>query len=217
MFKHNLLIKRLIITSVLLFLISFKSMTENNLDTTCGWKPYCGIPGADTASSYKISNCKFFVYDDYMIVENELTGGEIGSNIFVKFRKGKAFPEVNCDKTARNCNMKVLNKWAEFFLAKKDNFLIIQSESGLQEKLIIYDIRTKKVVFESNFSELTDINSSGELSFWLKTDKANQNNCPEYNELKNSGYNPVIEKEVYLDLKTQNLSYSSDMRCNYKE
>ena len=75
-----------------------------------------------TASTHKIGNCAFFVYDDYVVVQEELTGGEIGSDIFVKVRMGENFPEVNCKKLIGKHILKILNKWAEYFLAKKDNF-----------------------------------------------------------------------------------------------
>jgi hypothetical protein len=156
------------------------------------------------------------VYDDYVIVEKELKGGEIGSNIFVKAR-GKAFPVVNCEKLIKKCTMKVLNQWSEFFLAKRNNFLFILSESGLQKKLIIYDIRIKQKTFESDFSEPVYFNAAGELCFWLVTGKAHPGNCPKYNKLAGSGLNPVIETKVTFNLETQNLSYSTDTRCNYKE
>lgn len=216
MFINRTLFNLLNVVAVFLFFVLNKAASED-FDTTSGWKPYYGIQGADTASTYKIADCSFFVYKDLIIVEKELTGGEIGSNIFVKTRKGKAFPEVNCDKIIRKCDMQVLNKWAEYFLAKWNLFLIIRSENGPRRKLIVYDMGTKKIVFESYYSSPVYFNSSDELCFWLETGKANPGNCPKYNKLVKSGLTPVIETEVTFNLYTQNLSYTSDKRCNYNE
>ena len=205
----------LIITFVLLFNSSLFA-SEKVVDTTSGWKPYTGVPGADTASYYKISNCKFFEYDDYIVAERSLTGGEIGSDIFVKIRR-KKFTEINCEKMSKNCAMKIMNKWAQFFLAKKGKYLIITDGTDERRGLFIYDITKGKNIFQSDFSEPIRFNYKSELSFWTESKKASSGECENYDKWKKQGLIPIIEMNAILDLNKIVLIHLTDTRCAYKK
>ncbi len=189
---------------------------DEKLNTAGGWKPYYGIPGADTASYYALGNCKFFEYDDYIVAERALPGIEIGSDIFVKIRR-KKFTEVNCEKMSKNCNMKVLNKWAEFFLAKKGKYLIIYSETGERRDLFIYDITTGHRIFKSDFSEPIRFNYKGELSFWTEAKKAKREDCVNFDKWTKLGLTPIIEMKATFDLNNIVLIHSPETRCAYKK
>ena len=207
--------KPFVITLLLLFNSSLFA-SEKVIDTTSGWKPYVGIPGADTASYYQIGNCKFFEYDDYIVAERSLTGGEIGSDIFIKIRR-KKFTEINCEKMSKNCDMKIMNKWAQFFLAKKGKYLIVTDGTDERRGLFIYDITKGKNIFQSDFSEPIRFNYKSELSFWTESKKASGGECENYDTWKKQGLIPIIEMNVILDLNKIVLIHLTDTRCAYKK
>jgi hypothetical protein len=149
-------------------------------------------------------------------MERALTGGEIGSDIFVTARR-KIFTEVNCEKMSRHCDLKVMNTWAEYFSAKKGKFLFIYSESGGRRYVYIYDITTGTRIFKSDFSEPISFNAQGELSFWTEARKAAERECPSYNKWKKLGVIPIIETRVFIELSTLTLMPSEETRCSYKK
>lgn len=208
-------VKLFIITTLLLFYTLHLFAAEDAVDTSSGWKPYFGIPGADTASYYTFGNCKFFEYDDYIIAERELKGSEIGSDIFVKFRREK-FTEVNCEKMSKICDMKVLNRWAEFFLAKKGKYCIVSSGTDERRDLYIYDMTTGSRIFKSDFSGPITFNYKGELSFWTETKKATAENCSSFEKWTRLGLTPIIETKVAFDVINSVLIRSTETRCAYK-
>ena len=189
---------------------------EGAIDTSTGWKPYYGIPGADTGSYYKIGPCKFFEYDDYIIVERELAGSGIGSDIFIKVRK-RVRIQVNCEKIIKSCDMKILNEWAEFFLAKKDMHLIISSGTGERRSLIIYDLLTGKKLFKSDFSDPIYFNYRGELSFWTEIREASPGECPSFIKYLKLGGTPIIEARAILNLHDLTLIKSTETRCSVRK
>lgn len=189
---------------------------EGVIDTSTGWKPYYGIPGADTGSYYKIGPCKFFEYNDYIIVERELAGSAIGSDIFIKVRK-RVTIVVNCEKIVNSCDMKILNKWAEFFLAKKDKHLIVSSGTDDSRSLIIYYLLTGKKLFKSDFSDSIYFNYKGELSFWTETREATLTECPSFKKWVKLGFTPIIETRATLDLHNLTLINSTETRCSFKK
>ena len=206
----------LLISLSLLILHTPLSAAGEPIDTSTGWKPYYGIEGADTGSYYKIGPCKFFEYDDYIIVERELTGNDIGSDIFIKARK-RVTIEVNCEKIVTSCDIKILNKWAEFFFAKKNKHLIISSGTEGKRSLIIYDLLTGKKLFKSDFSDSIYFNYRGELSFWTESREATLEECPSFQKLIKLGITPIIETRATLDLNNLTLIYSTETRCSYKK
>jgi len=185
------------------------------IDTVSGWKHYYGIAGADTGSYYQIGSCKFFEYDDYVIIEKDLNR-EIGSNIYIKTKKGGQI-EINCEKIIRQNDMRILNEWAEFFFAKKGDCVFIRSGTGERCNLIIYDIIKKQKIFQTDFSDTIRFVAKNRICFWTETSVAEKGSCPEYEKLSHLGVIPIIETKVTLDLSNLVVIWTPEKKCSYKK
>lgn len=113
--------------------------------------------------------------------------------------------------------MKILNKWAEFFLGKRGKYLIITSGTDERRELYIYDITTGNRIFQSDFSEPISFTYKGELSFWTDARKASNKECENYDTWVKLGLTPIIEMNVILDLDKIVLIHTTETRCSYKK
>jgi hypothetical protein len=105
-----------------------------------------------------------------------------------------------------------------YFLGIFDHWLIVDSGTGPDPRgLTIYDLNTKKKIYECSYSDPIYINH-GKLIFWTEIGKADENNCPHFKEwLHNYGGTPAIDGKVEFDFKFLTLQHLSDEKCNPRQ
>ena len=138
----------------------------------------------------------------------------VGSVIFVKKNVDKYNKFLPCEKIISQCDFKIENKWAEYFMGIYKHYLFTDVGTGPSRGLIIYDLNTKNMVFESDYSRPIFIDAKGILSFWKTSEiSATEKNCPGYSKIRSDGLGPAIEKEVLLNLSDLSLSETGETRC----
>jgi hypothetical protein len=92
----------------------------------------------------------------------------------------------------------------------KDDLLILDSTTGPGlSGLIIWDLKKRKKECEGSWSDPIFLDDS--ILYWLETEKATHDNCPELAEWESHGLGAAIETRVLLNLS--NFSISKTKEC----
>jgi len=103
---------------------------------------------------------------------------------------------------------------AMFFKARENNLLIVdQGTAPPPRGLIIYDLNTKKKVFQDSYSTPLDITNTT-ITYWNPTtQKVTVENCSDYVKWTSQGLGTEIESRVSLDLTTLTKKGLGQYRC----
>jgi hypothetical protein len=150
----------------------------------------------------------------YLIIEQST--GEVGTNFLVKF-KLDSNQLLQCKYIVEKGDFEIKNEEAEYFLALQGDLLILDSGTGPDPRgLIIWNLHERKKVYSGDYSEPIEI-KSGYLEFWMETEKATNENCPELKKWESDGLGAAIEGKVRLNLFDFSIVKSSQIRCNSRQ
>jgi|GEM_PF-2355588 len=148
----------------------------------------------------------------YFVVYREVDGS-VGSDILVK-NKMTENQFIPCAYKVGAGDFEIKNVNAEYFLDITNNFLILDSGTGPDNrKIIVYDLYTRKQVFSDTYDEFYE--SRGDtLKYWTPTkEKVVAENCPQLAEFSASGLGAEIQKHVSVDLLTLTKTDLGESRC----
>jgi hypothetical protein len=176
------------------------------------------FPGTEQVyvlSQYKNYTC--FQYHNYVVVTKDLLNS-VGSDMFIKYFNWD-MGYYNVEDITNEHDFQIKNEWAEYFQGIYKHYLFIDSGTGPGPRgLIIYNLRTKKKVFESEYSEPVFIDAKGIFSFWKTSEiPATEENCPEYSKFRADGFGVAIEKKVLLNLNDLGLSETGEAHCSSRQ
>ena len=204
---------RITIVTLIVLLIA----VENN---SAGEKGIFGVfRGTDPVYSLsQFDNHLCFRYQKFLVATKDLSD-RVGSDIFVKKNDDKYNKFTPCEKIISECDFKIKNEWAEYFMGIYKHYLFIDSGTGPTPRgLIIYNLNTKNKVFDSEYSDPVFIDAKGILSFWITSEiPATEKNCPEYSKNRSWGLGSAIEKKVLLNLSDLSLSATGETRCSSRQ
>lgn len=166
-----------------------------------------GIPGTKRALKYRCDDVTCYEYPQYSVI--------IGANgdMLVKFKQGdEEMPP--CEYVVNKGDYEVKNEWAEFFFGISGNLMFVDSGTGPDLRdVMIYDLTQRTKVYETSYSEPIVLTENDTLSFWLETEEASKENCPEYEKFTSMGLGAAIETKAVLDLNNFILTKSQETRC----
>ena len=98
-----------------------------------------------------------------------------------------------------------------WFAELAGNSLILNRFTGPQGDLVVYDLRSGKVVLDvpSDEYELKD----NVVTFWQRMARATRETCPAFAENEASGFGSVTAVRKTLDLATQSVTETGDSKC----
>jgi len=150
----------------------------------------------------------------YLVVEKGGKDG-MGTDFLVKY-KAKAEEKLPCTYVFGTNDFEIKNEWAEYFAGLKDDLLILDSTTGPGPSgLIIWDLKKRKKVYEGSWSD--PIIRDDSILYWLETEKATHDNCPELAEWESHGLGAAIETRVLLNLSDFSISKTKETRCSPRQ
>ncbi len=156
-------------------------------------------------------NCHDF--PQYFVVEGEIPDS-VGINLLIKYKTSpeQKFP---CTYSKDTNDFEIKNQFAEYYWGITDHFLILDSGTGPDPRgLIVYDLSTRKQVFEDQYSHPATI-GNGTVDYWTPTKtKATKSNCSESTEYNSAGLGAIIESHVSLELTTLTKKDLGQTRCS---
>lgn len=159
---------------------------------------------------------KYFVISTEDIIKE-------GTDFLVKYKAASADQNIPCSYSAGINDFEIKNKYATYFLALTDNFLVLDSGTAPPPRGIsIYNLNSRKEVYSglySFFDNSHDISASGDvLTYWEPTDKAvTIENCPEMNDWISHGLGAGIEALISFDLSTLTKKELGQYRCSARQ
>jgi hypothetical protein len=165
-----------------------------------------------TAESIQIS-C--YESSKYFVITKEVLG-KSGSDCLIK-SKSTPDEKLSCEYTFGTNDFEIKNEWAEYFAGLKGDLLILDSSTGPGPSgLTIWDLNKRKKVYEGSWSDPED-STDDALIFWLETEEASDDNCPELKEWKSLGLEGAIETKVILNLTDFEISKTQTRRCSPRQ
>lgn len=165
----------------------------------------------------QFDNHQCFRYQKFLVATKPFPD-RVGSVIYVKYNdsNNKFTP---CEKIISECDFKIKNETADYFEGIYEHYLFIDQGTGPDPRgLIIYNLYTKKIVFDSEYSSPEFIDAKRILSFWITCEiPATEKNCSRYSEIRSYGLGMAIEKKVLLNLSDLSLSETGETRCSSRQ
>jgi len=111
------------------------------------------------------------------VIERAVRDG-LGTDIIVK-RRDKAGPKMACEYIVAEDDFEFKNEMSEYFIDLQGRFLILDSGTGPDRGLEIWDIEAKKRTYAIQYSEPLSIRAEA-IEFWTETGEGTSSNCPLY-------------------------------------
>ena len=149
-------------------------------------------------------------------VSNEKYSVIAGPNILVKYKSSDK-QIISCDYSVGSGDFQIVGD-AEYILALENNFLIIDSGTGPDPRsLIIYDLNTRKKIYNDSYSKPVDIKNNT-VNYWTGTaTPVTDQNCPESKQWKAEGLGAAIDSYVSLNLPTLIKTALGEYRCSPRQ
>ncbi|QQR50084.1 hypothetical protein IPF86_03320 [Candidatus Nomurabacteria bacterium] len=126
---------------------------------------------------------------------------DAGSDILVKFKTDEN-EKFECSYTVGTNDFEVKNEYAEYFMLFTNNFLVLDSGTGPDRGLKIYDLNSRKKVYEDLYKKPV-VAEADVLTYWNPTTlPVTPENCPEASSYISDGFDAIIHTKVSLDLTT---------------
>jgi hypothetical protein len=104
------------------------------------------------------------------------------------------------------------NEMAEYFIDLQGRFLILDSGTGPDRGLEIWDIEAKKKTYTIQYSQPLSIRADA-IEFWIEIGEGTSSNCPLYEKWAAQGFGTAIESRVILTLPGLDLMRTYENRC----
>jgi len=155
---------------------------------------------------------------------------DMGSDFLVKY-KSAPDERLPCEFKAKRGDLQIPNEFAEYFDGVRGDLLLLDSGTGPEREMVIWDLkkREKKGRFSigegpapagARFAVPADPKAEpGYMEFWMETDQATPENCPEGKawEADGLGLASVIETWVRLDLSNLKVAKSDKTHCRPRQ
>lgn len=152
----------------------------------------------------------------YFIITRAVDGS-VGSDTLVKY-KVTADAQFPCRYVVAQEDFEIKNGSAEYFLAITNHFLIFDSGTAPDPRvMIVYDLSKRAKIYTDKYSKPT-LTKDSLVSYWTPTDKkVTITNCPKMNEYISGGLGVGIDAYVTLDMNTLIKKESGEYRCTPRQ
>jgi hypothetical protein len=153
--------------------------------------------------------------DKYFVISKDKTD-EVWSDILIKYKSSPS-QIISCQYSKGSGDFEVAGD-AMYVLALENNFLIIDSGTGPDPRgLTVYDLNTRKKVFEDSYSSPVDIQNNV-INYWTDSTKtATEKNCPDLKEWQADGLGAAIDAHVSLNISTLTKTDLGEYRCSARQ
>ncbi|MCX5512498.1 hypothetical protein C3941_04625 [Kaistia algarum] len=130
-------------------------------------------------------------------------------------RDKAAHPKAACSTKAAKGDYVVGSADDAFYLLKLvGSTLLIDSGTGPDRELKIFDLKTRKLVYSGGYdSDTIAIDTEG-ASFWTPSSaKATAANCPDLAQIETNGLTPVIDVQARFDFAANTLEKGAETHC----
>lgn len=102
-----------------------------------------------------------------------------------------------------------------FFLLRLEGpYLLIDSGTGPDRDLVIYDLKARKAVYSGGYSDEDIRFGAGQAVFWaMSSETATKKTCPKIASITKNGLTPTIETETTFDYATGAVTPGTAKRC----
>lgn len=139
-----------------------------------------------------------------------------GTDFLIKY-KSNANEKLPCSYVVVNTDFEIKNEWAEYFAGLTGDYLILDSTTGPGPSgLTIWDLKKRKKVYEGLWADPTQIKDDS-IIYWLETEEATEDNCPERHQWESHGLGAAIETKVILNLSDFRISKTKERRCRPRQ
>jgi hypothetical protein len=153
-------------------------------------------------------------FQRYVLVERPIQDG-VGTDFLIKNRKGVKRPG-RCVYSKDKGDFEIKNEFAEYFAGFQGDLLILDSGTGPDRGLIIWNVRSRKKVYSAQYSEPLEIQTN-RIEFWTEAGKADNENCPLLKEWEVQGLEAALETRVTLRLPDLQVISKSGTRCSPRQ
>ena len=152
----------------------------------------------------------------YFIITRALDGS-VGSDTLVKY-KATADAQFPCRYVVAQGDFEIKNGSAEYFLAITNHFLIFDSGTAPDPRvMIVYDLSKRAKIYMDKYSKPT-LTKDNLVSYWTPTDKkVTITSCPKMNEYISGGLGVGIDVYITLDMNTLIKKESGEYRCTPRQ
>jgi len=171
------------------------------------------IPGLEAPQKrFQSSDGKrCYLYQKYVVLSVD---SGIGSDTTAFLREAGSDARRLCEPSGKRVILDIKNEDAEFFSGLWSHFLFVISGRGTDRNLMIYDLDSEKLVYQSNFAEPFVLNPSGKLVFYTADDfNPEVKSCPGVPQGQWMGF----DVQVSLNLKTLKLTHTGEVRCTSRQ
>lgn len=154
--------------------------------------------------------------DRYLIVEKPYKDS-VGNSYIVREKDGDAKPA--CAFRAQKGDFVIGNPNSEdgdpFFLLKlKDQYLFIDSGTGPDRELVIYNLASRGRIYANGYSDEDISFGDSRATFWAASDeKPTKKTCPKLHAIEKDGFTAGIEVEAAFDYASGQVSTGPGRRC----
>ena len=152
----------------------------------------------------------------YFLIEKNTEN--VGSDQLIKYKTNDN-QNFSCKYVVEKGDFEIKNEDAEYFYAITNNFLILDSGTAPDPRImIIYDLNSQKKVYTDGYFSENAIVKDNIIDYWSPTTEiATIKNCPELNENSSNGLGSGIDSHVILDLSTMSKKVLGEYRCSVRQ
>lgn len=171
---------------------------------------FCGALASVPQFAAAAPNCTSDA--DYLVVE--VPHKDDAGNSYI-VRDKAAHPKAACSTKAAKGDYVIGGADDAFYLLKLvGSTLLIDSGTGPDRELRIYDLRARTLVYSGGYdSDTIAIDATG-ASFWTPSGaQATAANCPDLAQIETNGLTPVIDVKARFDFAANTLEKGAETHC----
>jgi len=170
------------------------------------------VVNTDATGQVPDEGIKCFDSSKYFAIQKSIPDS-VGSNILVKF-KSNSDQKMDCAYTPAKNDFEITNDDAEYFLTFTDNYILIDSGTGPEPRVLIaYNLNTGEKVYTDRYSKpVTTIANT--ITYWSPSEtKPSAENCPDLADFTSKGLGALIESKISVDLDSHSITDSGETEC----